>query len=48
MKILIREMCGKERVIFSGTCSSSKQANYMYRALTKYHPEALIMEIDRV
>jgi hypothetical protein len=48
MKILVREMCEKERVIFSGTCENLKQANYMYRALSKMHKIPLIMECDNV
>ena len=48
MKILIRELWGKERVVFSGTCESSRQANYMYRALCAYHKIDLIMECENV
>jgi len=46
--IWIREMEGRERMLFEGVVATVKQANYTYRALCKYHPEELILEYELV
>ena len=46
--IWIRELCGKERMVFEGVVSTVKQADYAFRALQDYHPEELVLEYELV
>jgi hypothetical protein len=44
--VWIREITGKERMVFEGVCGSVKQINYMFNALYKRHPEELVLEFE--
>ena len=46
--IWIRELEGKERMVFEGVVSTVKQADYAFRALQDHHPEELVLEFELV